>query len=292
MKQVATYILTLCAAACVLAAAAVRLCVAETPALKCNGSPLLCDKRYDQVVFPATHNSTSNIEDKWKFPNHFFPVSRQLEDGIRGLNIDLFSYQGDIYTCHTYCAFGNKKLSGVLADIKKFMDQNPGEVVTIFLEYYEGSARVPELIAESGLAALALPHKKGEQWPTLRQMIESGRRLVVFSTDAADPAKYPWYLSTREFSVWSPYFAEKPKELSCGSGLIKRADQIYVMPNFLTNPVANPELAKKVNFESFLTRRTSKCAEAVGAVPNFIQIDFYSIGDLIGTVRKLNGIQE
>src|SRR5204863_9060186 len=50
----------------------------------CNGSEKLCDRRVDQVVFPAAHNAMSNAEiPGWLFPhpNHAFP--RQLEDGGR-----------------------------------------------------------------------------------------------------------------------------------------------------------------------------------------------------------------
>ena len=56
----------------------------------CNGSPKLCNRRLDQVVFAGAHNAMSNAEiPGWLFPhqNHAFPG--QLEDGVRALLIDM-----------------------------------------------------------------------------------------------------------------------------------------------------------------------------------------------------------
>ena len=56
----------------------------------CNGSRLLCDRRLDQVVFPATHNSMGGADlPGWMFPNQSAGIPRQLEDGIRAFLIDL-----------------------------------------------------------------------------------------------------------------------------------------------------------------------------------------------------------
>ena len=59
-------------------------------AMECNGSSLLCDRRLDAVVFPATHNSMSNVDmPNWMFPQQNASILRQLNDGIRGLLIDV-----------------------------------------------------------------------------------------------------------------------------------------------------------------------------------------------------------
>ncbi|HUL04668.1 MAG TPA: hypothetical protein VLV16_15705 [Gemmatimonadales bacterium] len=56
----------------------------------CNGSPLLCDRRLNQVVFPAAHNAMSNAEiPGWLFPHHNHAFPRQLADGVRALAIDV-----------------------------------------------------------------------------------------------------------------------------------------------------------------------------------------------------------
>ena len=56
----------------------------------CNGSPDLCDRRLDEVVFPATHNSYAAADEPgWFFANQRFGIARQLEDGIRAFLIDV-----------------------------------------------------------------------------------------------------------------------------------------------------------------------------------------------------------
>jgi hypothetical protein len=56
----------------------------------CNGVPGLCDRRLDEVVFPATHNSMSaaDIPD-WLFPQQERSLPGQLQDGIRALLMDV-----------------------------------------------------------------------------------------------------------------------------------------------------------------------------------------------------------
>ena len=56
----------------------------------CNGSAALCERRLDEVVFPGTHNSFAASEEPgWHFANQRYGISRQLDDGVRALLIDV-----------------------------------------------------------------------------------------------------------------------------------------------------------------------------------------------------------
>jgi len=56
----------------------------------CNGYQALCDRRVEEVVFPAAHNAMSNAEiSDWMFPHHQRAIPRQLRDGVRALLIDV-----------------------------------------------------------------------------------------------------------------------------------------------------------------------------------------------------------
>jgi hypothetical protein len=64
--------------------------VAGGPTDACNGSPGLCDRRLDEVVFPATHNAMSSADiPDWLFPQQEAGIPSQLQDGIRGLLFDV-----------------------------------------------------------------------------------------------------------------------------------------------------------------------------------------------------------
>jgi hypothetical protein len=60
------------------------------PRLGCNGARALCGRRLNDVAFPATHNSyAAGDEAGWLFANQRHGIARQLDDGIRGLLIDI-----------------------------------------------------------------------------------------------------------------------------------------------------------------------------------------------------------
>ena len=64
--------------------------LARADSAVCNGSADLCDRRLDEVVFPATHNSYAAADEPgWFFANQRFGIERQLEDGIRAFLIDI-----------------------------------------------------------------------------------------------------------------------------------------------------------------------------------------------------------
>jgi hypothetical protein len=56
----------------------------------CNGLRAMCERRLDQVVFAATHNSYAAAQEPgWLFANQRFGIARQLRDGVRALLVDV-----------------------------------------------------------------------------------------------------------------------------------------------------------------------------------------------------------
>jgi hypothetical protein len=61
-----------------------------TQSLSCNGSPTLCSRPLDEVIFAGTHNSfAASREPGWYFASQTYPIPRQLQDGIRAILIDI-----------------------------------------------------------------------------------------------------------------------------------------------------------------------------------------------------------
>jgi hypothetical protein len=58
------------------------------PTDECNGLKVLCQRRLDQVVFAATHNSMGASQRGFLFANHRTGIDAQLAGGVRGLLID------------------------------------------------------------------------------------------------------------------------------------------------------------------------------------------------------------
>jgi hypothetical protein len=62
----------------------------EASVASCNGAAALCDRRLDEVVFPGTHNSfAASDQPGWRFASQRYGISRQLDDGIRALLLDV-----------------------------------------------------------------------------------------------------------------------------------------------------------------------------------------------------------
>ena len=55
----------------------------------CNGSPVLCDRRLDQVAFAGTHNSMSAESDGYIGAHQAFGLLAQLTGGVRAFLVDL-----------------------------------------------------------------------------------------------------------------------------------------------------------------------------------------------------------
>jgi hypothetical protein len=63
---------------------------APTSVRTCNGHMALCERRVEEVTFPAAHNAMSNAEiPDWMFPHHQRAIAGQLREGVRALLIDV-----------------------------------------------------------------------------------------------------------------------------------------------------------------------------------------------------------
>jgi hypothetical protein len=56
----------------------------------CNGDVRLCTRSFDRVTFPTSHNAMGTAQDGFLNANHGLSTIRQLDRGIRGLQIDAY----------------------------------------------------------------------------------------------------------------------------------------------------------------------------------------------------------
>jgi hypothetical protein len=257
----------------------------------CNGSEDLCDRPYDRVAFATTHNSMSNQDDDWLYPNHQYGIERQLQDGIRGFMLDLHYWEGEVMLCHGICAFGStlfgmKPLETVLAEMKRFIDDNPGEVLTIIFESYVDAADVMEVFDAAGLAGRAYSHTRGRSWPTLRKLLVSGKSLVVFTDD--EDGSSGWYQPVWDHCWETDYDVQSVEQFSCEVNRGTRDNDLFILNHFISNPHPSEERAAEINVFDFLYPRAVRCFEESGKMPNFVAVDFYATGDIVEVVEQLN----
>ena len=272
----------------------------------CNGAAELCTRTYDRVIVPMTHNAMSNADEGWTPPNQTHGIERQLADGVRGMMLDLHYWDTDasentvghidgksavdqVYLCHGPCALGKTRLLDGLCAITKFLDTNPGEVFSIIFENDVTDADTDAVLRASGLADYAYTHPRGAPWPTLRELIDTGKRVVVFlEKDGGAPA----YLH-RAYAdeMWdTPYSFEKRSDFTCALGRGQKTNSLFLVNHWLSRPFADIAFAREVNVAPVLADRVTKCTTEAGRAPTFVSVDFYDVGDLFSVVRKANGL--
>ena len=256
---------------------------------ECNGSVELCDRRYDEVVYPTTHNAMSNAEDGWSNPNQDFGIARQLDDGVRALMLDTHLWDGEILLCHALCPLGSLPLVDGLGLIEDFLHANRGEVVTIIFESYITADQTAEAFHAAGLDHYLHAQTPGEPWPTLRELIDADQRLIVFTDDDGGGA-YDWYMDVWAHAYETNFQATTIDDFTCDPNRGTPGNPLFIFNHFLTNTFAEPDQAPVVNADPFLLDRARECMDADGSLPNFVTVDFYDQGDLFEAVRALNGL--
>lgn len=258
------------------------------PEPACNGAPALCARRFDEVSFACSHNAMSNAEEGWEAPNQNLPLRRQLEDGVRALMLDTHYWEGVPHLCHGPCGLGMKPLVEGLAEIRSFLEEHPREVVSLLFEPYIEAEDTEAAIAAAGLLPMVHTQVRGTPWPTLGAMVESGRRLVVFTERSGGPA--PWHHALYAFAFETHYAFRTAAEMDCSPHRGSDSNDLFLLNHFLTNPLASPAFAEEVNRNPFLAERAARCARERNRLPNFVAVDFHDIGDVVAVVRALNGL--
>lgn len=238
------------------------------------------------MVYAVSHNAMSNAEENWSAPNQRFPIITQLNDGIRGLMLDVYESGDQAVLCHSSCVLGRIALSETLGVIRSFLNENPEEIITIIFESYASAKRVKDAFEESQTLELTYAHKQGDPWPTVQELAAQNRRLVVF-TDHEGGA-FPWYHDVWSFAWETHWSYEKKEDLDCKINRGHKENDLMIMNHFLTAPIALESLAETVNDSSDILARAEACAQENNQRPNFIVVDFYSIGGVVEAVRILN----
>jgi hypothetical protein len=202
-----------------------------------------------------------------------------------------------MYLCHSFCELGATALEPVLEDLHRFLVANPNEIVAVINQDYVTPQDFVDAVTDAGLAGLAYDGPI-DHWPTLREMIDSGKRVVFLAENHAGAA--PWYrLAYEHITQETPFGFSRVPQLtapdqipaSCRPNRGPSDAPLFLVNHWITtDPVPLASNAARVNaYDPFLAR-VKECERIRRHVANLIAVDFYREGDLFRVVDTLNGL--
>ena len=199
-----------------------------------------------------------------------------------------------VYFCHVFCELGATPVNEEFQRITDFLDTHPDEVVLVVIEDYVPPDEIAKAAEETGLVDYAYTPKRGEPLPTLRDMIASGKRLLVSAENRAGGAEYPWYVPAFEFAQETPYTFHNVPELEAPSSCMRNrgspANPLFQLNHWIEKMPRSPKTAAQVNSYDFLYGRAKMCDRKRDLLANWLAVDFWEEGDLFGVAQKLNGL--
>lgn len=278
---------------------------AVVPTSVINGLPF---NKYSWLV---THNSFSIVDapplpgvQRMTFYNQEDSVTNQLRNGVRGLMLDMYDFENDIWLCHSlrgqcfnFTAF--QPAINTLKEVEAFLSENPSEIVTIIIEDYVHTPKgLTKLFTDAGLTKYWFPvskmPKKGEDWPTVTNMVQDNHRLLVFTSVASKEADegiaYQWrYMVENESGDPGVAKGSCPNRKE-SKPLSSKSVSLFLQNYFPTYPV-EAEACKE--HSTPLAEMVGTCYKSArNAMPNFLAVNFYMRSDgggVFDTMDRMNG---
>ncbi len=259
---------------------------------QCNGYAELCNKRFNEVCIVMTHNSYNAEDEGFILGNQIFGLERQLTDGVRGFMLDIYDDGTEIVVYHTVEILGKRPLQDELGFIKDFLDNNPTEILSIIFETNVTSTQLENELMVAGLMPYLHEQTLGVDWPTLQEMIDDNKRLVIFSESDNGLATQAWYHYAWDYTFDTNYSYSNPSEFSCTVNRGSVTNDLYLVNHWITTGVGTGDInqAMVVNANPLLIDRLQECEMENNRFPNFIGIDFHHVGDAFEAAEIMNGI--
>ncbi|KAJ9156725.1 PLC-like phosphodiesterase [Pleurostoma richardsiae] len=285
---------------------------APTNTQPCNNWAEFCSRKYSNITMVAAHNSPF-VKPGNSAANQQLDVTTQLNDGIRFLQAQIqWPTNGTVpHFCHTSCdVLDAGPITDWLGKVNTWVASHPYDVVTILLG--NGNYSSPDLYApfieSTGITQYAytpnvIPMAL-DNWPTLSELILTGKRVIMFMDYQANQTAYPWLLD--EFSqMWEtpfdptdnsfPCTVARPPDLSTADAsnrlsLINHNLNVEVSilgTSLLIPAITQLNVTNNVSGTGSLGLSANNCRSTYDRAPNFLNVDYYNYGGFPGSVFEV-----
>jgi len=152
-----------------------------------------------------------------------YPITAQLNDGIRMIQGEVHRVNDTMFSCHTSCDLLNAgTYQSELETVLDWVENHPYDVVTLLIVNSDyATVQVEDFVSafeNSGIIPyLYIPPKVPmhlDDWPTLSEMILTRKRVVAFMDYNANQTAVPYILD--EFThMWETPFSPQDRNFPC-----------------------------------------------------------------------------
>jgi hypothetical protein len=224
-------------------------------------------------------------------------VTKQLSPGAvsalqrlgRAIGLGALTGTHDVWLCHTVCELGATRMLDALVTVREFLERNPGNVVFLLNESFVKESDVARVFQRAGLLSYVVTLDRLKPLPTLRELIDSGRKVIVFNEHPVS-GQYPWNMYAWDWIQDTPLKAKRPSEFSCARSRGTPDSPLLMINNWVDGFPPLLSANRAILKDSFIAGRARQCMRTRAMLPNVISSDFYDQGQLVSVVRRLNGL--
>ena len=240
----------------------------------------------ERSALVVTDVAPATPEDRLLLVEQLGETAVRSAEELRQRNLDAGGKR-ELYLCHLQCESGATPFGAELERISGWLEENPREALVIIIEDHAPPEDITGAFSEAGLVRYTHTQAFDAPWPTLREMLDSGRRLVVMAEN--DTGGVNWYHDAFTFTQETPYQYETVAEFNCAPNRGREDSPLFMVNHWVTPALA--EAGSVANSARVLNERIAACREERGLSPNIIGVDFYASGDALAVVDSINGVR-
>lgn len=155
----------------------------------CNGLASNCHRRADEIMYASIHNAMSSQEDGFLGFNNLRSMEDAMYYGFRGFLLDSCDCGDDgVLFCHSLCVAGTREPRPIFESIVAFLQRNEWDIIILELQITDNSlwGLWDQTTREFRDLVYRHPADITQPWPTLNEMIDMGKRVLVFQHDGGN----------------------------------------------------------------------------------------------------------